>query len=227
MKIIAIIPARGGSKSIPLKNIKILNGKPLIAYTIETATNSKIFDKIIVSTDHTKIAKICEKFSSVDIINRPAHLSLDTSSSESAILHACDVLNEHMNYTPDVIFTLEPTSPFRSINTILQCEKIIKKPTVSSVVSVLKSTEVFGIIDDGEFSLLNPNQSRRRQERKPVYKVTSTIFATKLKIIKTTNDVMGGFTAPCEVSREEAIDINNNFDLSLAEAMFQIRKNQK
>ena len=95
------------------------------------------------------------------------------------------------------------------------------------MVSVLKSTEVFGIIDDGEFSLLNPNQSRRRQERKPVYKVTSTIFATKLKIIKTTNDVMGGFTAPCEVSREEAIDINNNFDLSLAEAMFQIRKNQK
>jgi CMP-N,N'-diacetyllegionaminic acid synthase len=227
LKKIAVIPARGGSKAVPLKNIKALNGKPLIEYTIETAIKANVFDKIIVSTDHDVISNICEKFKEVEIIHRPDYLSLDGSSTESAIIHACDTIEKKEGYSFDVIVTLEPTSPMRSIETIIKCSLLIDNPDIDSVVGVIESTEVFGKIESGEYKLLNPNQPRRRQDRDALYKISSTIFATKVKTLRKFNDILGGVTAPLIVKEEEAIDINTEFDFLLAEAIMQLKEGVK
>jgi CMP-N-acetylneuraminic acid synthetase len=225
MKKIAIIPARGGSKSIPLKNIKHLNGKPLIEYTIETALLSNSFDKIIVSTDHDGIADVCSKYSEVDVFRRPSYLSLDQSTTESALIHVCNKLNMN-NYYPDAVVVLEPTSPMRSVDTIKKCSCLLDNDNIDSVVGVVEVTSLYGKIIDNEFQLSNPNLSRRRQDREKVYQVCSTIFATKVPILREKNDVMGGSTAPLIVNMSEAIDINEEYDFLLAEAMIKI-KNKK
>ena len=123
---IGIIPARGGSKSIPLKNIRLFNGKPLIEYTIESALNSGVLDKIVVSTDHDGIAEVCEKYKGVDIILRPKKLSTDEALTESALLSVCDELEENNNFIPDIVLTLEPTSPMRTAQTIKNSIEILE-----------------------------------------------------------------------------------------------------
>ena len=92
MKVFGIIPARGGSKSVPLKNIKPLNGKPLIEYTIETALATNMLDRIAVSTDHENIIKLCQQYVGIDVIVSPPDLSTDEALTECALLHACDEL---------------------------------------------------------------------------------------------------------------------------------------
>jgi len=226
-KKIAVIPARGGSKAVPLKNIKTLNGRPLIEYTIQTAIKANVFDKIVVSTDHDMITSICENFNEVEVVHRPDYLSLDGSSTESAIIHACDTIEKKEGRSFDVVITLEPTSPMRSIETIIKCSLLIDNPDIDSVVGVVESTEVFGKIENGEYKLLNPNQPRRRQDRDALYKISSTIFATKVKTLRSSNDILGGVTAPLIVKEEEAIDINTEFDFLLAEAIMQLKEDVK
>jgi N-acylneuraminate cytidylyltransferase len=110
MKIIAIIPARGGSKGLPRKNVLALNGKPLIAYTIENALQSKHVNRVVVSTDDTEIEKISKKFGA-EVIWRPEELSTDTSSSEEALLHVLERLRQTEMYEPQLIVFLQCTSP--------------------------------------------------------------------------------------------------------------------
>ena len=113
LKILAIIPARGGSKTIPLKNLYKLNKKPLIQYTIESAVSSKIFEKIVVSSDSKKILDFSKKNKKISIHKRPKKYALDFSSTDSVV--EC-VLNDEMkkNKIYDYLCVIEPTSPLRS-----------------------------------------------------------------------------------------------------------------
>ena len=221
---IGVIPARGGSKSIPLKNIKEINGKPLIEYTIEVAIKSKVLDRIIVSTDHDGIAKVCEKYSEVDIVFRPDNLSGDTAKTESALLHVCDELHRSKGLIPDFVLTLEPTSPLRRVETIRGCLKLINRPNVDSVLTVTETREVYGQIRNGVYQHLIPNQPRRRQDREPIYKESSTIYGTTLKLLRETNSVIGGKIIPLVVDKKEAIDINDAYDFMLAELILRDEK---
>ena len=138
-KILAFIPARGGSKSIPLKNLTKIKGKPLLFYTLNQIINSKgIFDDIICSTDHPKIKKYVETFG-IEVLDRPKHLSEDSSSSESAILHCLDFLKINNRSLPDFIFLFQPTSPFvnkEHINKIIN--KIKKIKNFESILTISK-----------------------------------------------------------------------------------------
>lgn len=111
MEILAIIPARGGSKGIPKKNIQSVGGKPLIVRTIETALKSKIINRLIVSTDDEKIAEI-SKLGGSEVMMRSADISDDNASSESVLLDVLEKLKKHENYVPDIIVFLQCTSPF-------------------------------------------------------------------------------------------------------------------
>ena len=136
LKVLAIIPARGGSKSIPSKNIQKLGKLPLIAYTIEAAKNSKKVNRIIVSTDNKKIVKIAEKYGVEVPFLRPKKFSRDSSSTLDVVQHAIQSLQKVENYTPDIITILLPTSPFRSPNLIDESIKQLKNTNATSVVSV-------------------------------------------------------------------------------------------
>ena len=112
MKIIAIIPARAGSKGIPRKNLKLLNGIPLIAYSIIAANQSKMIEKVIVSTDDNEIAEVSSSYGA-EIVLRPNEISNDTAQSEDALLHCIDFLKSNFDYIPDLIVFLQATSPLR------------------------------------------------------------------------------------------------------------------
>ncbi len=137
MKIVAIIPARGGSKGIPLKNIKKLSGKPLIEYTINVALRSKKINKIIVSTDNEKIARISKSLGVEVPFLRPKKISSDSSNTVDLVKHVIKKLEED-KFIPDIITILQPTSPFRTSQMIDKSIELLRKSNSTSIISVAK-----------------------------------------------------------------------------------------
>jgi CMP-N,N'-diacetyllegionaminic acid synthase len=221
--VVGIIPARGGSKGIPKKNIKDLNGKPLISYTIESALASGVIDRLIVSTDDDEIAQVCSSYPDVLICKRPAEFATDSATTESALIHACEELALSENINADYVLTLEPTSPFRSAVTIQKTVKLLLKPNIDSVVAVTEVTSVLGRIEDGVFSHIFPNQPRRRQDRDALYQESSTIYGTEFQVLRDKKLVIGNFPAPILVPKEEALDINDEFDFQLVESIMKFK----
>ena len=121
MKILAIIPARGGSKGLVNKNILKLNGHPLIAYSIKSALDSELINKVIVSTDSKKIAKISEKYGAEVPFIRPSEYAQDDSTDYDVFLHALKWLKKNKEYSPDYVIQLRPTSPIRDKKLIDNC----------------------------------------------------------------------------------------------------------
>lgn len=221
--IVGVIPARGGSKGIPRKNIKQLNGKPLIEYTIESALASGVIDKLIVSTDDDEIANVCNKYEGLLVYKRPIELATDVASTESALINACDQLCALENIDADYVLTLEPTSPFRSAQTIQKTVELLLKPNFDSVVGVTEVTSVLGRIDKDIFHHIFPNEPRRRQERKALYQESSTIYGTSIQILRAKELVIGDFPASLIIPKEEALDINDEFDFKLVESLMKFK----
>lgn len=217
--IVTIIPARGGSKGIPKKNIQLLNGKPLLAYTIEAAINSGVTKDVIVSTDSKEISEVARNFGA-RVVNRPTEISHDTASTESALIHALEVIKKDTGCIPKYILTLPPTSPLRTAETI--------KKFISYYLSVadqydamISLTETRGDYwikhSDGNFKRLFPNAPRRRQEREHFYLENSAIYITKTESLLKTNSVLGKNCTGFAISDIESIDINESIDLLWAE----------
>jgi len=227
MNVIAVIPARGGSKSIPLKNIKPLNGKPLIEYTIESAIKSKVFDRIVVSTDSEDIRNISLKYAEIDVIDRPDDLSLDESKTEFALIHACNRLKALYEIDIDIVVTLEPTSPFRTSDTIGKFVQMMRENNHDSLIGVTRTTDTMGRIVEGRYELLFPDQASRRQDREPLYVIGGGIYATKYKALTETNSVMGGKTYPYILEdKMESIDINYDYDFFVCESVLKNIRNK-
>lgn len=141
MKILALIHARGGSKRIPLKNIKILGDKPLISYPIELAKSIDIIDRVIVSSDHDDIIRISKEFGAEVPFIRPADVSEDVES-ELVTKHALDWLKENENYIPDIVITLTPATPFTKKEDLQNAIKLlIENKGWDSVITVRKAKE--------------------------------------------------------------------------------------
>ncbi|MDP3800090.1 MAG: acylneuraminate cytidylyltransferase family protein [bacterium] len=141
VKILGVITARGGSKGIPRKNIKELNGKPLIAYTIEAAQKSGIFDRIVLSTDDLEIAEVAKKYGCEVPFMRPNELAQDGTPHLPVMQHAVSWLKEKENYNPDLVAILQPTAPLRQFWHIKEAFDLLVKKEADSVVAV---TEIPG-----------------------------------------------------------------------------------
>ena len=124
MRVLAVVPARGGSKGVPRKNIRGLDGEPLIGYTLRTARQVDEIDLLVVSTDDDEIAGIAGGYD-VQVVPRPADLASDTASTEQALLFTLDALEANQQIF-DVILALEPTSPFRSTDTIRKAIAMVR-----------------------------------------------------------------------------------------------------
>lgn len=135
-KILGVITARGGSKGIPRKNIKLLAGKPLIVYTIEAARQSGIFDRLILSTDDEEIAAVARLHGCEVPFMRPAELAEDRTPHLPVLQHAVAYLREHENYEPDAVMILQPTAPLRRAEHIREAVELFEKNDADSVVSV-------------------------------------------------------------------------------------------
>ncbi|HET9913914.1 MAG TPA: acylneuraminate cytidylyltransferase family protein, partial [Anaerolineales bacterium] len=139
MTIIGLIPARGGSKTIPHKNIKPLVGKPLIAWTIEAAKKCRALSRVIVSTDDAQIAEVAQQWGAEVPFLRPAELAGDATSSLAVVLHLIQWLKKHDGAVPEYILLLQPTSPFRTTEDLDAAIELAETRKVNAVVSVCET----------------------------------------------------------------------------------------
>lgn len=224
MKVLAVIPARGGSKGIPLKNIKMLGGKPLLGYTIEEAKKSKFIDRLVVSTDHSEISELARS-QDVEVIIRPTHLATDEASTESALIHVLDTLDN--GYRPDYVVTLEPTSPLRTAALIDRCIERCISGDSDSVITLKETRECLGrLAEGGRFEYLSKNQPRRRQDREPLFFESGTVYVTKTEVLLKRNSVLGENIIGVVVDGDEAIDINTPADFAIAEAVLEWKRKE-
>jgi N-acylneuraminate cytidylyltransferase len=217
MTTIAIIPARGGSKGIPRKNLKFIDDEPLIAYSILDAKESELVDKIFVSTDDLEISEVAQQYGA-KIIIRPLELANDTASSESALLHAL-VEIENQGITPEIIVFLQCTSPIRTSQDIDQAIIQFKAENADSLLSVSPSYRfLWENIDTIGKSINYDYRSRpRRQEMKPQYVENGSIYIFKPWVLKELNNRLGGKISLFLMKEEASIDIDSLIDFKIAE----------
>ena len=191
--IVAIIPARGGSKGIPQKNIRLLAGKPLIVYSIEQAIGSKAINRVLVSTDDPEIAAV-SKQCGAEVIWRPANISGDTASSEDALLHALTFLEQEEGYRPSFVVLLQTTSPLRRPGDIDNAINKLIREKADSLLSLTKSVEFIWSKSGDEFvsTTFNYKNRKRRQELNPVYYENGSIYVFKPEILVKNNNRLGG-----------------------------------
>lgn len=191
-KILSIIPARGGSKSIPRKNIKLFAGKPLIAWSIETAIKSEVIDRIIVSTDDEEIAFVAREYGAEVPFMRPAELAQDTTPSLPVIQHAVSLLKERDGYYPDYVLLLEPTSPARQSFHIAEAIEIANRTGADSVIALGEVTGHHNyhwqVKLDGDKAMLVdgtswPNVIRRRQDLPKTYFRNGAFYLFKPELL--------------------------------------------
>ena len=212
---------------MPRKNIADLNGRPLIYYTIVEAQKSRYISKLVVSTDDVEIAAIASDFGA-EVIMRPAELATDDARTEPALIHVLDVLDEREGYRPGIVLTLEPTSPLRSAALIDRCVESVAESDADAVITVVETSALVGRVSgDSSFQYLVPDQPRRRQEREPMYRESSTVYATRTEALLKTNSVLGERLNAVIADPLEAIDINDPIDLAIAEAVMNWQKERK
>lgn len=229
-KFLGIIPARGESKSIPLKNIKPLQGIPLIAYTINEALKSKYLERVIVSTDDDQIAKIAREYGAEVPFIRPKELAADTSPTLPVIQHALRYL-ESEGYIPDFVVLLQPTSPLREVRYIDDAIKKILETNAETVVTLTESEihpywmrkldgdRVYPFIDTGEKSL-------RRQDLPEIYRLNGAVVVSKTETILSGKDWQKQDIRGIIMEAVDSIDIDTPLDFYIAEKLMELRKGE-
>jgi CMP-N,N'-diacetyllegionaminic acid synthase len=227
MNIIGIIPARGGSTGIKLKNIKKINGKPLIEYTIKSALESKKIDRLIVSTDNEKIAKISKNLGAEVPFIRPKKFSQNTSSIKDVILHLQTHLVKTENYFPDIGIILQPTSPFRDVLDIDNSIKILAKKNTTSVISVAKvKNHPNNLFKNNNSQLFPLNKNFEnfsiRQKLNPLFYPTGLIYTFYFNNLKKFDSIYGPKIKPLLINNKlKNIDIDESYELFLTQMIMQ------
>jgi N-acylneuraminate cytidylyltransferase/CMP-N,N'-diacetyllegionaminic acid synthase len=228
-KILAIIPARGGSKGIPHKNLKELNGKPLIAYSIEEAKESKYIDKLIVSTEDEEIARVSKNYGAEVPFLRPIELATDDTPGIMPIFHALNWFDEK-GVSFDYIMCLQCTSPFRRANHIDEAIEKLFTEDADSIVSVCES-EISPYwmkkIENGKMRdfLSDMPFYSRRQDIPNVFRLNGAIYLAKAEILLKLNSWYSDNTMPYIMDRLTSIDIDDIFDFKFAELLVKENNN--
>jgi len=224
-KILALIPARAGSKGLPQKNILPLANKSLIAWSINAAKNSRYVDKLIISTDDDNIADVARSYGCEVPFIRPDHLATDEASTIDVIMHAVSYFDDY-----DYLVLLEPTSPLRETNDIdsaleMLCQNRARADSIVSVSKVEATHPAFSvkIADDGlirpyagdEFKII------RRQDLSPLYFFEGTVYISDVKQLLLKKTFYHDRTMPYVVPRWKSIEIDERIDMICCEALIK------
>jgi len=182
-KVVAIIIARGGSKSIPRKNVLPLRGKPLVAWPIDLAKSVPRIDRVIVSTDDDEIMGIAKEHGAEVPFRRPAELAQDETPSVPVLKHCINYLSEKEGYQADIILLLYPTSPFLRKERIEEALDLFEKTGCNSVLSVVLDYGRFWNEADGKYRPFYPLERVNRQYFKPLYREDGAIYFSKRTVI--------------------------------------------
>lgn len=223
---IAIIPARGGSKGLPGKNIRNLNGKPLIGYTIEAALKSKYITRVILSTDDVEIANVARQYGAEVPFMRPSHLATDTAKAIDAYSYTCERLENEENIEISEFVILQPTSPFRTSDHIDQAIELYINKKADSVISFCPEHHPIiwhkYITEAGKIKSIFEGSIKNRQEEKPSYFPNGAIYVFKREIIEQELYYTDNSFAYI-MNRKDSIDIDSIDDFEYAE--FLIARN--
>lgn len=224
-KILGLIPARGGSKRLPGKNIKPLLGKPLIVWTIEQALKSKLIDRVIVSTDDEAIVNISKRAGAQVPFIRPKKLASDTALSIDVALHALDLLQSQDDYY-DYIALLEPTSPLRKRNDIDRgIEKLIDNPAANNLVSLgevhLEHPLLIKKVHNGFVIPFNNPFNFSKAARNKVYFPYGVIYLSKVDALYKNRDFYAKRTIPLFIERWQNYEVDDEIDFLIIEKIMR------
>ncbi len=226
MDVLALIPARGGSKRVKDKNIRYLQDKPLIVHTIEQAKAAKLVTRVIVSTDSLKIKEVAQAFD-CEVIDRPAEFATDTATTLSVLQHALRHLQEKEKYNPTYLVLLQPTSPLRTAEDIDKAINLMKNNNVDCVTSVVEAQEkpywMFKI-ENGILKRLLDNSGTRTQDLPKSYLLNGAIYVLKPTNIlqgKTTLGVLGEKNMPYLMPYKSSVDIDTEEDFAKVEEILK------
>lgn len=223
-KVIAVIPARGGSKGVPRKNIRPLAGKPLLAWTVEAAEGSRYIDRLILSSDDPEIIMVARETGCEVPFVRPAELARDDTPGIEPVLHALRMLPGY-----DYVVLLQPTSPFRTADDIDRCIEMCAQNGVASCVSVTpadKSPFWMYTLDEKTrmTPLLHPPEGFFRRQDLPIaYALNGAVYVAKTDWLLENKTFITADTLGCVMSAEHAVDIDTEQDLAFCEFLLNSR----
>lgn len=226
-KVLGIITARSGSKGIKDKNIKEMNGKPLIAYTIEVANKSRIFNKVLVSTDSEKYADISRKYGAEVPFLRSEELSSDTATTNDVIMEVLEKL-EKMGEKYDSFIVLQPTSPLRTVEDLKGAYELYQNNKANSVVSVceMEHSPLWSNTlpkDNCMDNFLKEGNNKIRQKLDKYYRINGAIYMCNVEYFKKYKNFYKEKSYAYIMSREHSIDIDEEIDFQIAEYLLKIR----
>lgn len=229
IKILAVIPARGGSKRIPNKNIIDFMGKPLIAWTIEAAQKCNLFDRIVISTDSFTIAEVASNYN-LDVPFLRNDKSDDVSTVTEATLVAINQTETYFNEKYDIVVQLMANTPLRDENDIKEhLDKFLKSKNSFQISSFkfgwMNPWWAFKINLNGSHEwMLKEGMGKRSQDLEELFCPTGAIWISKVEALKKANTFYGPDYKFCEINWKHAVDIDNFDDLDFAKAVFKLNK---
>ena len=230
---IILICARGGSRGLKNKNIKLFHGKPLIYWTLKMAKQIKGFDEIIISTDSKKIRSICENYGFKILFLRPKSLAKDNSPEWRVWKHAVKFVENKYKKKVNKVLNLPVTSPNRKINDVKKCIKLFNKKKFDSIMCVYESQNnpYFNMVNKFKDSrikvVFNQKKYFTRQRAPKLFNLTTVANITSGKFILKKNSIFEGKVGSVMVSKNNAIDIDNIEDFRYAEYLFKNKKKRK
>ncbi|PIT91000.1 acylneuraminate cytidylyltransferase family protein [Candidatus Kaiserbacteria bacterium CG10_big_fil_rev_8_21_14_0_10_49_17] len=233
-KILAIIPARGGSKGIKDKNITPVLGKPLISYVIETLKKSAHIDRIICSTDEEKIASVAKEYGAEVPFMRPKELATDTAAVYPALVHAVHELQQFDGYVPDYIVLVQATSPLTTVEQVdSTIEKVLSENADSAITALpiehdCHPYNIRTVREDGTVGFWMEEEHYKYPSRqvKPVFYTFGNVYVSSYTTLMETGRLEGKRNYIVEIDKESALDINGPEDLAEVEMALK-RRNEK
>lgn len=231
MKYLGLICARGGSKGVPGKNIRTIAGKPLIVHAIEMALQVDEIDRVIVSTDSEEIAKVARTTAADLPFMRPPELAADDSSEWLVWRHALRFVMENSGEAYDGLVVVPTVAPLRKVEDLYACIREFEKGEVDVVVTVTEAhrNPYFNMVcedKDGYCQLVIPPESNvsRRQDAPIVYDMTTVAYVVRPQFVLEANSLFEGLVRSVQIPRERSLDIDTEFDFTLAEYLLDHKK---
>ena len=224
LEVLAIIPARGGSKGIPRKNLALLAGKPLIVWTIEAARGADLVGRVVVSTEDAEIAAVAAQ-AGAEVVPRPAELAEDSTHTEPVLVHALDYLREREGYQPDVVVMLQCTAPLRGAQVIDRGLRLLMETGCDCVLGVapIQNSHLQGTL--GQDGCWQPEYRYGErifsQQAVPRYSENGALHIFRRQVLEIYGNRLGGDVRALVMNPLESVDIDEPADLARAEAILR------